>query len=216
MNFLVEYQWEIFIAIEIVSLLTIILFGVVRYLFSRKKLSLSFLLLFILLLVLEGLLALVIYRETGEISTFQIIIIVFIVYACTLGINDFKKLDRWMRQKIGQWRGVNLLTDKDHLIMKRQKDSKHIAKVNRIHAMIHLLIFVIVQVVFWSYGLESINQAFDYIKDLSWIGTENFLDTPYPSDMTYRVSMIWGLVFIIDFVYSWSYTFLPERNNIKD
>ncbi len=211
MNFLLDYQWEIFILAEILSIVSLLLFGVVRYLFRKRKMSLLFLFLFLVLLILEAALALVIYRETGEISTFQIVIMIFVVYACTFGINDFKKLDRWMKMKIGQWRGVDLLTEKDRRIMARQKDPKYIAKVNRYSAMIHLLIFVVVQAVFWSYGLNGFDEAMNYITDLSWIGTENYQDTPYPNDVIYGISMIWGLVFIIDFIYSWSYTIFPSK-----
>ena len=211
MNFLLDYQWEIFILAEILSIVSLLLFGVVRYLFRKRKMSLLFLFLFLVLLILEAALALVIYRETGEISTFQIVIMIFVVYACTFGINDFKKLDRWMKMKIGQWRGVDLLTEKDRRIMARQKDPKYIAKVNRYSAMIHLLIFVVAQAVFWSYGLNGFNEAMNYVSDLSWIGTENYLDTPYPNDVIYGISMIWVLVFIIDFIYSWSYTIFPSK-----
>ena len=211
MNFLLDYQWEIFILAEILSIVSLLLFGVVRYLFRKRKMSLLFLFLFLVLLILEAALALVIYRETGEISTFQIVIMIFVVSACTFGINDFKKLDRWMKMKIGQWRGVDLLTEKDRRIMARQKDPKYIAKVNRYSAMIHLLIFVVVQAVFWSYGLNGFDEAMNYITDLSWIGTENYQDTPYPNDVIYGISMIWVLVFIIDFIYSWSYTIFPSK-----
>ena len=57
-----------------------------------------------------------VYQVTGEISTILIIITIFVLYACTFGIYDFLKLDRWMRRKIGEWRGVELLTEKDYRI----------------------------------------------------------------------------------------------------
>ena len=210
-NFLVENQWELFIFAEVLSLASLLLFGIVRYGFSKKRLSLNFLFLFLVLLILEGILALLIYRETGEISTFQIVIIIFIVYACTFGINDFKKLDRWMRKKIGNWRGIDLLTDQDRMIMKRQKDPTNIAKVNRYSAFTHLAIFVIVQGAIWQDGLGGFDQAIDYIAGLSWSGTENYLETPYPNEFLYGISMVWGIVFIVDFVYSMSYTIFPSK-----
>ncbi|WP_449354873.1 hypothetical protein ACUL41_00870 [Virgibacillus natechei] len=89
MDLILTYQWEIFVAVEVLSLVTLFTFGIVRYLLSKRRQSLLFLLLFIVLLVLEALLAIMIYRETGEISTFQIIITIFVIYACTFGIVDF-------------------------------------------------------------------------------------------------------------------------------
>ncbi|WP_042143420.1 hypothetical protein [Paucisalibacillus sp. EB02] len=211
MNFIVEYQWEIFIFAEVLSLGTLLLFGVVRYFFSKRKLSLIFILLFLILLMLEATLALFIYRETGEISTFQIVIIIFIIYACTFGISDFKKLDRWMRLRIGNWRGIDLLTEKDRYLMKQQRDPRYIAKRYRYSSIIHLLVFVIAQGIFWAYGLSGLDQALNYLTDLTWIGTENFHETPYPNDFIYGISLVWGLVFIIDFIYSWSYTIFPSK-----
>ncbi|QKY71605.1 hypothetical protein [Lentibacillus sp. CBA3610] len=211
MDFIVEFQWEIFIFAELLSLVSLLLFGGARYIFGKRELSLIFLLLFIVLLMLEAALALVIYRETGEISSFQIVIIIFLVYACTFGINDFKKLDRWMRLKIGKWRGIDLLTEKDKYVMKRQKDPEYIAKKYRYSSLIHLLIFTVAQVIFLGYGLSSFGQAFDYLSDLSWVGTENVHETPYPNEVILGISQIWGIVFIADFIYSWSYTIFPSK-----
>lgn len=211
MNFLIQYQWEIFILAEVLSLISLILFGVIRYLFNKQRLSTIFLMTFLGLFVVEGALALLIYQATGEISMFQIVIIIFILYACTFGINDFKKLDRWMRLNIGNWRGTDLLTEKDKQIMERQKDPKYIARKNRNFAMLHLVIFVLAQAVFWSVGLDSFDQAIPYLTDLSWLGSENYLDTPYPNETIFNISRIWGIVFIVDFIYSWSYTIFPSK-----
>jgi hypothetical protein len=207
-----EYQWQIFIVLEVLSLACLLLFGVVRYVFNKQKLSLSFLFLFILLLFLEAALAIFIYKETGEFSTFQIIITIFVIYACTFGISDFKKLDRWMRLKIGNWRGIELLTEKEKYVMKKQKDPKYIAKKYRLSSIIHFLLFLIVQLIFLSYSLESMEQALPYLTDLSWIGTESIEETPYSNETLYGISMVWGLVFIVDFVYSWSYTIFPSKS----
>lgn len=209
LDWILENQWELFIAAEVVSLLSLLLFGVVRYVLGKKKLSLLFLLLFVALIGVEALLALVVYNETGEISTFQIILIIFVLYACTFGIVDFKKLDRWMRWKIGKWRGIDLLTEKDRAIMARQKDPKYVAKVNRYSAMLHLLIFVGVQAGFWIYSLGGIADIPDYLTDLSWFGSDNVELTPYANETLLNISRVWAIVFIIDFIYSWSYTIFP-------
>lgn len=54
MDFILRYQWEIFILAEVLSLIFILLFGVTRYVANKRKLSLGFLFLFIVLLFLEG------------------------------------------------------------------------------------------------------------------------------------------------------------------
>src|SRR5699024_6535655 len=75
--------------------------------------------------------ALVVYNETGEISQFHIVIIIFLLYACTFGIVDFLKLDRWMRLKIGGWRKIDMLSEKDKRIIVKQENPKQIAKKYR-------------------------------------------------------------------------------------
>lgn len=211
MAFIVDYQWYIFITVEILSWVMLLFFGVCRYVFQKKRLSNWFILLFIFFIFLEAVLALVLYQETGEISDFQIIIIIFVLYACTFGITDFRKLDRWMRGKIGNWRGVDLLTEKDKYIIQRQKDPKHIARKYRISSTIHTIIFIVVQAAFWLYGTGSIAAMIPYITDLSWYGTENINLTPYPNEVLYYGSMVWSVVFAIDFIWSWSYTIFPSK-----
>lgn len=204
------YQWEFFVTLEIISVISLLLFGLFRYFFDKKRTSLMFISLFIGLIIFEAMLGWLLYQRTGVISTFQLVIIVFVIYAMTFGVADFKKLDRWMRQKIGSWRGIELLTDKDKEIIKRDKDPKYIARKYRWSSMIHLIIFTTVQIIFWSYGTSSMDEMLIYVKDLSWIGTEDWTITPYANETVYGISMVWGLIFIIDFIYSWSYTIFPS------
>src|SRR5699024_8056853 len=96
MQFLINYQWQLFITIEILFLLTFLAFGFVRYFLNNDRLSFIFLSSFFALLIAEALLAFLIYQATRKIETFQIVIIIFVLYAVTFGIKDFKNLDRWM------------------------------------------------------------------------------------------------------------------------
>ncbi|MDY0410506.1 hypothetical protein [Paracerasibacillus soli] len=151
MDFIITYQWEIFISMEVLSFLSLVLFLFIRYALKKRLLSQTFLFIFLLLLLLEGVLALVVYKATGEIETFQIIILVFLVYACTFGIADFKKLDRWIKQKVGKWQGVDLLTEKDKQIMAKERDSHAVARKYRIGWYVHTAIFIIAQSIFLLY-----------------------------------------------------------------
>lgn len=213
MEFLITFQWEIFIVLEVLSMFALLLFGFVRYFLNKKRLSLLFIIAFLILLVLEALLAILIYQETKEISAFQMVVIIFVLYACTFGMTDFKKLDRWMRRKIGKWRDVELLTEKDYEIMERDKDSRFIARKYRWTSTLHLVVFVVVQTAFWMYGTADTEELLGYIRDFSWIEAGNFEESPYPNETFYFIGMIWGLVFIIDFIWSWSYTIFPAKSN---
>jgi len=211
LDIIIAYQWEIFISLEVLSVIALLLFGVVRYFMDRKRSSRFFIGAFLVFLALEAILALMIYQSTGEISTFQIVIAVFLIYACTFGIIDFMKLDRWMRQKIGAWRGIELLTEKDYRIMERNKDPKYLAKKYRWSSTIHLIVFVIIQSIFWMYGTTDFDDMVSYIKDPSWIEAGTPEESPYPNETVYSIGMIWGIIFIVDFIWSWSYTFFPAK-----
>lgn len=211
MTFIQAYNWEIFITLEVLSWISLMAFGLFRYFLDQKKRSMLFLGIFIGVIGVEALLGWLIYKETGELSTFQMVITIFVVYAITFGIADFKKLDRWMRSKIGKWRGIDLLTAKEKTIILRDKDPKYIARKYRMSSLIHLVIFVGVQVYFWTISLPSMEEVLPYIKDLSWIGTEDVSKTPYANETLYSISMVWGIVFVVDFIYSWSYTLFPSE-----
>ncbi|MED4587480.1 MULTISPECIES: hypothetical protein [Bacillaceae] len=210
MGLILEYNWELFILIELLSIGALILFGIFRYFFNKPRLSIMFIFLFLFMVILEGLLGLYVYHQTGEISTFQIVITVFIIYAFTFGIFDFIRLDRWMRRKIGTLRGVELLSDKDYKIIERNNNPKYIAKKYRKSSYIHLFIFVTVQAILWIIGTESIAEIKMYLSDFSWIEKGVAKESPYPNDVTFGIGIIWGIVFIADFIYSWSYTLFPK------
>ncbi|HLR61375.1 MAG TPA: hypothetical protein VK097_02935 [Lentibacillus sp.] len=210
MELLIDYQWGIFVTAEVLSIVALLLFGVVRYLLNKYRLSRLFLLVFLILLGIEAVLAILIYQETGQISTFQIVITIFVIYASTFGILDFMKLDRWMRKTIGRWRGVELLTEKDLRILERNKDPKFIAKKYRWSSTVHLIVFVVAQGVFWTYGTDSIEEMLGYLTDFSWVESGTAADSPYANETVYGIGMIWGIVFAADFLYSWSYTVFPS------
>lgn len=211
MDLLVQYKWGIFITLEVLSLVSLLVFCGVRYFLDKRKLSNLFIFLFLFFLFLEALLALLIFQWTGEVSTIQIVIAVFLLYACTFGIADFKKLDRWMREKIGKIRGIRLLTDDDYRIITRNRDPKYLAKKYRWSSTIHLIVFIIVQYIFWSMGTTDIHEMISYLKDLSWFETGHYEDSPYPNEAIYAVGMIWTVIFVVDFIWSWSYTILPAK-----
>lgn len=72
MNFLLQYNWELFIAAEVLSVVALLLFGFTRYWFIQGRTSYLFIGLFLLLLVLEALLGLYVYQQTGRFQPFSL------------------------------------------------------------------------------------------------------------------------------------------------
>ena len=210
-DFIVTHQWGIFIGLEILSFAFLLTFLLVRYAFAKPKLSMWFMVLFILCMVLEAGLAFMIYQETGEISTFQIVIAIFIIYACTFGISDFKKLDRWIKKKIGDWRSVNLLTDEDIRKMELAKDPKVIARRNRRWWYAHAVVFVVGHYLFWLYNGNHNHDLMFYLEDLSWWEEADGVNGPFQSEAIAAISKIWVIIFALDTIISWSYTLFPSK-----
>ncbi|WP_078577545.1 hypothetical protein [Salipaludibacillus agaradhaerens] len=213
MTFFLDYQWEIFILVEILSLISLLLFGFFRYFLGRKHVSFIFIVIFLVFLILEALLGLFIYTHTGEFSTFQIVITIFVIYACTFGIFDFLRLDRWMRRKIGKLRNVELLTEKDYAILERNKNPKYLAKKYRISASVHLLVFLLGQSFLWFIGTSDLTEMVSYLTDFSWVEAGTAANSPYANETMYAIGMLWGVIFIIDFIYSMSYTVFPSEKS---
>ncbi|MGM8365720.1 hypothetical protein ACLIBG_09610 [Virgibacillus sp. W0181] len=211
MELLISFQWEIFIALEVLSFVSLLVFLIIRYTLMNQKLSSVFLALFFVGMILEVMLAVFIYRQTGEISTFTIVIAIFIAYACTFGISDFKRLDRYIKQKIGQWRGINMLTAEEMRKIERAKDPKVIARKNRLWWYAHASVFIIAHYIFWmNFGNYSHDLAY-YLVDWSWWEEETAMNAPFQNEMIQQVSKIWMIIFAVDTVVSWSYTFFPEK-----
>lgn len=153
MNFILYYEWTIFVLIELASFFTLSLFGVTRYYFGKRRLSLIFIFTFLVLTIAEAGLGLLVYQATGKFTVYQFILIVFVLYACTIGIYDFIKLDRWLRDKVSDWRGVDLLSeDERHWIrMKAQQNEKRFYLYK---SLLHISLFLFVQLV-WGWNSLS-------------------------------------------------------------
>lgn len=211
MDTLLAYQWEIFIALEVIATVSLLLFLVTRYAFTNQKLSLLFLYLFFILLGSEAVLAIVVYKQTGEISTFTIVIAIFILYAATFGISDFRKLDRFIKKWIGKWKNIDLLSDKDKERMERAKDPKVISRNSLIWWLSHVVIFLIVHVFLWmTYGKHDDGIMY-FLTDWSWYSAENLGTGPFTNEMVGSISQLWILIIGIDTIVSWSYILFPGK-----
>ncbi|GAA0367563.1 hypothetical protein [Bacillus horti] len=215
-DFLIQYQWELFIGAEVLSFLCLATFLLFRYALERQKLGSIFLLLFFAITLGEAALAWFVYQQTGVIESFQIIVFIFILYACTFGIGDFKKLDRYIKKKVGKWKGKNLLTEKDMSIIKAEKDPGVIAKKYRFSWYLHALVFFVAHAIFWIlYGTDGASPL-DYVTDWSWFGEEELSHAPFQHETIMQVSRIWMIIFIIDTIWSWSYTIFPEKKKKEE
>lgn len=166
-----------------------------------------------MMLILEAVLAFVVYKQTGEFTTFQVVIGIFIIYALTFGVNDFKRLDRYVKQKVGSWRGVDLLTEEDKEKIAYLKDPKVIARRSRYAFYMHTLIFVSGIIVLWIYNGNKDYSLLYFFKNLEWF--EDVLTSPQPFKNEQITSgvRLWIIIYILDSIINLSYTLFPGKRN---
>src|SRR5699024_7825667 len=132
-------------------------------------------------------------------------------YACTFGVGDFKKLDRYIKVKVGKWRKVDLLTEKDKAVMAKLKDPRAIARKNRMWSYVHTAIFIMANIVFWQLYGNDAHAFLHYVKDWSWYEDVGIEHAPYTNEMVMNAVKLWIIIYAVDTVVAWSYTLFPAE-----
>lgn len=203
MDILVNYQWYWFLLLEIISTIGALAFIVIRYKIKNRTLSQLALALFIVPLLLEAGLALLIYQQTKEITTFHIVIMVFLLYACTFGVADFKKIDRMVRIWLGKRAGEDLLTPAEHAQLAREKSPQYIRRKSLRNLVIHSIIFTLAVIYMWiTFG----NQ--DFSLNLHWITNSDHIQ-PLTNEVANTVLRVWLIAYSIDSILNLSYILTP-------
>ncbi|HLQ72786.1 MAG TPA: hypothetical protein VK125_01020 [Bacillota bacterium] len=210
-NFIQLNEVNIFITLELLMALFIICFLFMRYFFPEVKQRIIFMWLFACLLLLEVLLVIYLYRSTGQVTTLQVVIVLFIGYALTFGLNDFKKLDRYLKMKIGKWRGIQLLTDEEIWEMELAKHPKVVARKNRRWWYSHAAIFIVAHFIFWYVYGDNTYPLTHYLTDISWWTDGNLAMSPFNDLLILQVSQLWTVIFVVDTIVSWSHTLFPDK-----
>ncbi|WP_026678238.1 hypothetical protein [Fictibacillus gelatini] len=214
MDFILENKWLFLIIAESIFWVSILTFLLLRYWFGLKRLSIAFFILFIVNDLWIAIMGLYDYMKTGKFSSYQTVIVVFIVYALTYGKSDFKRLDSFIQRKVASWKGqpvpdvegVKKLYGKAHAQHERKQFFKH------------LLVYVIAHIVFvLLFGLsDQISSPQDLTDVLSRWFSEKQPIFPSNSTTVNNISRIWSLILIIDGVISLSYTFFPRQEKARD
>jgi hypothetical protein len=95
-----DYKWLLLLGAETSFWLLSVVFLVLRYWAGFDRASIVFLVLIVLdNLVILGL-GIMDYLLTGEFETYQITIVIVLLYGVTFGKRDFKRLDAYLKRKI--------------------------------------------------------------------------------------------------------------------
>ncbi|HWO98887.1 MAG TPA: hypothetical protein VNM45_21740 [Bacillus sp. (in: firmicutes)] len=119
---ILQQKWLFLILGEVFFSVFITCFLIVRYWFRLNYLSFFFIILLFLSDSWLFLLGILDYAHTKSISLFQIVTVLFILYALTIGKKDMKKLDEHVKRKVEKWKGRS--PDKNEHEQNKEADSK--------------------------------------------------------------------------------------------
>lgn len=206
-DFILQYKWLFLILGEIIFWVSLLGFFIVRYAFGLEKLSKYFIFIWLFSDAWLLMLGIMDYRNTGTFDTFQVIIVIFLLYALTFGRNDMRKLDRWMKRNIRKWKGEPPIEE--------EKEEKlyglaYAAKQGKEFAL-HALMYAVALVIFSFFS--------DFQSPVEVLGMNDFGDNLgniiqkgwFADPIIGKITGIWMLVLIIDAVITLSYFIFPKK-----
>jgi hypothetical protein len=210
MDFILDNKWFFLITAEIIFWICAIAFLLLRYWFKLERLSMFIFVIFIVNDLWIAFLAFMDYRRTGEFSVFQIVILIFIVYALTFGKSDFMKLDLFIKRQVAKIRGETIPASE----MPVQRYGLDLALYEWKQFVGHLFIFALLHIVFaFAFGLAD---QFNTLQIEQWLSIINNDDNglPFNNEGINSVTKIWLIILIIDFVITLSYTVFPKKSPV--
>lgn len=193
MQWIADHRWELLIGAEVLFYACVAGFFLLRYMWGWERGSLFALGLGLLNEFWIVALGVIDYQETGQISAYQIVIVAVVLYALVQGKEGMRRIDLWMKSQVLRLKGQPIPAELDDYKYGAAK-----ARSERRGWWTHLLIYAAVNGMFWiMYGLSA-------SPDL-W----------YDNETADKVARVWGIVFAVDTVVSWSYTVFPKKRKIE-
>jgi hypothetical protein len=191
---LLENKWLFLIGAEVSFWVLSGAFLVLRYWFGSDRGSLVLLALIVVDNVFILALGALDYLRTGEFAAYQIVIAAVLVYGLTFGKKDFKRLDAYLQRKVMAWKWRT-----PPPAASEKKTSREKARSERSGWYKHLAVFAVGQAILFAMGESWISAR---------LGGQLTAD---PSGLM-MASLVWTVVFVVDTIWSLSYTVFPVRD----
>lgn len=206
-EFILQYKWLFLILGEVIFWVSLLGFFIVRYAFGLEKLSKYFI--FLWLTSDAWLLALGVmdYRNTGTFDTFQVIIVIFLLYALTFGRNDMRKLDQWMKRNIRKWKGEPPVEEEKEEKLFGLDYAVKQGKEFALHALMYASVLFILSFFSDFRSPNEILKLNDFGDALGHLIEKGWFTDPTIG----KITGIWMLILIIDAVITVTYFIFPKK-----
>ncbi|WP_202079244.1 hypothetical protein [Caldalkalibacillus salinus] len=206
MSSLFYHQWGLFFISEGLIWILMVFFLLARYLLRLNGLSLFLLLLVILGNGFQLFLGSVDYYFTGKVSFFQVFIILFIIYASTLGQADFKRLDRYIKQKVLTWQNKRGWMRHEMLeVIRPEPEAERLAyrKYRRQLLAIHILAYLVMHTLWFMIDVSVSYGATTRFDIAEWMQHPHrgWFHDPFFNILSY----VWSLFLIYDLAVPFTY-----------
>lgn len=206
-EFILQYKWVFLILGEVIFWVSLLGFFIVRYAFGLEKLSKYFIFLWLASDAWLLVLGIMDYRDTGTFDTFQVIIVLFLLYALTFGRNDMRKLDQWMKRNIRKWKGEPPVEEEKEKKLYGLDYAVKQGKEFALHALMYTAVLVVLS--FFS-DFRSPNELLklnDFGDILGYLIEKGWFTDPTIG----KITGIWTLILIIDAVITVTYFIFPKK-----
>ncbi|WP_159885767.1 hypothetical protein [Paenibacillus puerhi] len=205
LEFLTHHRWNFLILAEAVFWISLLIAITMRYWFDKPKAALAAIMLTLINELWILFLAILDLKQTGQLSVFQIVIVILIVYTLVLGKRDLKKVDRFIHRKVARFKGREVpehLQEVKYGMAKAKEELKGFG--------LHVLLFLSVHAVFYLL-LYFVNRELHPVPPGAWVP---WLKEQFHQHQTLvQVNKIWSVLLVLDAVISFSYLLFPKKES---
>ncbi|WP_127529527.1 hypothetical protein [Paenibacillus kobensis] len=202
-DFIAEHIWQFLVIAEAIFWITMLTAITLKYWFGHKKAAFS---VFVFTIVNELwilFLGIVDMRQSNELTGFQIIIIILLLYTLLLGKHQMQKIDRSLYRVVAR--------------IKKEQTPAHVREVKygkdkAIEEMklfgLHVLLFLSAHAVFYLFVYFG-NRELNPVPSghlIDWLRGQFQLN-----ESLVQMNKIWSVVLLLDALISFSYLFLPKK-----
>ncbi len=114
------------------------------------------------------------------------------------------------RQELTSAGFQELTTEEEVEHMQMLKHPKVVAKKSRMWFYAHTVVFGSALIYMWyGYGSNEYNWMY-FVQNWDWFGDE-YLPQPFTSELLLQVVRLWLIIYVVDSIINWSYTFFPNK-----